>query len=84
MFLLEILALSWFANLLVSFYIDLCIKARVNIRKPFGCEKCMGFWIGCLYFINKPFIDIFIFASITSLTCCLLLGIIKQLHAVRE
>lgn len=78
----EVIALAWFTNLVVAFYVDLCIKAKVRVRKPFGCEKCLGFWMGLIYFLTTLdlSIKVLIFASITSLVSVILSGIVNRLH----
>ena len=81
----EIIALAWMSNLFVSFYVNLCIKKRVTIRKPFGCEKCMGFWIGFFYLLTLSFSikQSIIFACFTSLAAILLNGISKYVNGTR-
>lgn len=79
---ITIVALSWFSNLVVGFYVDLCIKAKVKARKPFSCEKCLGFWLSLIYFSTtmELSIGIIIFASVTSLVSVILSGIVKRLN----
>lgn len=78
---LQIIAIAWFSNLIVSFYVSRCVKKKLPIRKPFGCEMCLAFWIGIVtfYFIDTN--NCFIFASITSLTAVILKGITSKLNA---
>ena len=78
---MEVIAIAWFSNLIVSMYVNRCVQKKVRIRKPFGCEMCLGFWIGLIafYFIDTN--NCFIFASITSLTSVILKGITNKLNA---
>ncbi len=41
--LLQIIGISWAANLFVS-------HIGYKYKKPFSCELCMAFWIGLFYF----------------------------------
>lgn len=69
-----IITIAWLSCLFVGIYIDLAVKAKVRIRKPLGCEACMGFWLGltaAILFRNSP-LECFIFATITSLMAAIL------------
>ena len=66
-----ILSIAWVAIILTEWYINLCIKSGVKIRKPFGCEKCLGFWIGLGLFYFQGENNFVIFALLTSLVAVL-------------
>jgi len=68
-----IIGLAWFACLLVQAWKDLLWRTKhLKSMKPFSCQMCMGFWLGCLYFIHKPILEMIIFASILSLVTVLI------------
>ena len=71
--LLICIAFGWLADILVEIYISRCLKKKVTIRKPFGCEKCMGFWLGLSVFIfSLPFKEATVYALLTSLSAILI------------
>ena len=80
---LQIIALSWLSNLVVSFYVNRCIKRKLPMRKPFDCEKCLGFYVGIIYFSTQyPLTEeSVIFACLTSLSAVLLNGISHRLNS---
>ena len=75
----KIIAVSWGSCIIVGWYIDLCLKAKVRIRKPWGCELCMGFWIGLIIFgFMGGLLNGIIFALITSLTAAIMGRYVKR------
>lgn len=81
--LIQIIGLSWLSNLLVAFYVNRATEKKLPYRKPFSCEKCLGFWVGLIYFSIKmqPIETIIIFAAFTSLSAVTLRGLINRLNA---
>ena len=79
---IELIAIAWLSNLLVSLYINRCIQKKIRVRKPFGCQKCLGFWVGLAYFatVKDNPKEIIIFALITSILAALTNGIIKRVN----
>lgn len=81
---IEIISLSWLSNLIVAFYVNRATEKKLPYRKPFSCEKCLGFWTGIIYFSiqMQPIEQIIIFASFTSLSAVTLRGVINRLNAI--
>lgn len=66
-------AIAWISCIMVGWYVYLCVKARVRIRKPLGCQKCMAFWVGFVTFgVELGVLNGFIYGIITSLMAALI------------
>lgn len=70
---IQILSIAWLACLFVRIWKNLFWKTKhLKTLKPFSCQMCMGFWIGCIYYFRLPILEMIIFASLTSLIATLL------------
>ena len=84
--LIEVTAVGWLACLWVDFYTALCFRAQVKARKPFSCQKCMGFWMGLGFILGKQFLthdysamEVFIFSLLTSLAATIEYALIRRI-----
>lgn len=70
---IALIAIAWAVHIIVGWYVGLCLKTGVRPRKPFGCEKCMGFWIGgTIATLHMGIINGVIYGLITSLVATLI------------
>ncbi len=85
----QIIAIGWLACIIVDGYIDVCWQKKIKPRKPFNCQKCMGFWIGLIFctakmvYLNNisaiSFTETFIFALLTSFAASIEYAVIRRI-----
>ena len=70
---LQFIGIGWFACLFVQLWEDITWKTKyLRTLKPFSCQMCMGFWMGCVFFFRFPVLEIIIFASMSSFSAVIL------------
>jgi hypothetical protein len=85
----QIIAIGWLACIIVDMYVDICWQKKVKLRKPFSCQKCMGFWLGFIFCTAQnfnadamsaaTFTETFVFALLTSLAASIEYAVIRRI-----